>query len=196
MGSAMALVGWTFQSYFMSGKEPPVDRARITSLGLTSSHLTKDGKPILLHIVGRENQVKLYKLLGLERLASDPRFETGEKMMENRDELLAALDEAIRTKDREEWLRLFDEADLIAAPINNLAEAAVHPQAIANEYVVEVDHPKEGKIRVLGIPVKLHKTPGRIGIAPDLGQHTEEVLTQIAGYTSAEIAQLQKEEII
>lgn len=196
MGSTMALVGWTFQSYFMTGKEPQVSRARITSLGLTSSHLAKDGKPILLHVVGRENQVKLFKLLGLERLASDPRFETGEKMAENQDELLAALDQAIQAKDREEWLRIFDEADIVAAPINNLAEAAAHPQAVANEYVMEIDHPKEGRIRVLGIPIKLHKTPGRIGIAPELGQDNEEVLSKIAGYTLEEIAELKAQEVI
>jgi crotonobetainyl-CoA:carnitine CoA-transferase CaiB-like acyl-CoA transferase len=44
--------------------------------------------------------------------------------------------------------------------------------------------------------MKLHKTPGRLGIAPELGQHTEEVLTQLGGYTLGEIAQMKKEEVI
>jgi crotonobetainyl-CoA:carnitine CoA-transferase CaiB-like acyl-CoA transferase len=196
LGSTMALVGWTFQCYLTSGKEPQVSRARITSLGLTSSHVTKDGKGLLFHILGRENQVKCFKLMGLDRLATDPRFESGEKMMENREALLAAMDEAIRTKDRDDWLRRFDEADIVAAPIHNLAEAAAHPQAIANEFVVEIDHPKEGPMRVLGVPVKLHKTPGRVGLTPELGQHTGEVLSGIAGYTAEEIAQMREQEII
>ena len=196
LGSTMTLVGWTIQSYLTSGKEPQVSRARITSLGLTSSHLTKDGKGLLFHVLGRENQVKCFKLMGLENVAADPRFESGEKMMEHQEALLAAMDEAIRTKDRDAWLKLFDEADIVAAPINNLAEAAAHPQAIANEFVVEIDHPKEGPMRVLGVPVKLHKTPGRVGLTAELGQHTEEVLSKIAGYTGEEIGQLKKQEVI
>ena len=85
---------------------------------------------------------------------------------------------------------------MIAGPIHTLLEAADHPQAVANEYVAEIDHPKEGQMRVLGIPVKLHKTPGRLGIAPELGQHTDEILSEVAGYTPEEIEQMRKEEII
>ena len=80
------------------------------------------------------------------------------------------------------------------APFYNLAEAAEQPQAVGNEYIAEIEHPKEGRLRVLGLPFKQHKTPGRLGIAPDLGQHTKEVLSQIAGYTTAEIEQLKKQE--
>jgi crotonobetainyl-CoA:carnitine CoA-transferase CaiB-like acyl-CoA transferase len=67
---------------------------------------------------------------------------------------------------------------------------------VANEYVAEVDHPKEGRLKVVGMPVKFHKTPGRLGIAPELGQHTGEVLSGIAGYKAEEIAQMREQEII
>jgi crotonobetainyl-CoA:carnitine CoA-transferase CaiB-like acyl-CoA transferase len=165
-------------------------------LGITSSHRTKDGKSILLLLMGREKQVKGFQLMGLERLIHDPRFATAEKLMENREPLLKALDEAMKTRDREEWLKIFDQADIPAAPINSLAEAAKQPQAVANEYIVEIDHPLEGRMRVLGLPIKLHKTPGRLGIAPGLGQHTEEVLSGISGYTREEIEQMKIEKII
>ena len=124
----------------------------------------------------------------------DPK--AGEKIMENREPLLAAMDEAIRTQNRDEWLQLFEGADIPAAPIHNITEAAAHPQAVANEYVAEVDHPKEGRMKILGIPFKLHKTPGRLGIAPELGQHTDEVLAEIARYSAKEIAQMREQEII
>jgi len=196
LGSTMALIGWTFQSYLTAGQEPKKSRARITSLGLTSTHFTKDGKSLLLLLLGREKQVKGFEVLGLERFINDPRFESGERMMENQEALLAALDEAIRTKNRDEWLKLLDEADLPVAPVCTLTEAAVQPQALANEYIAEIDHPKEGHMRVLGIPIKLHRSPGRLGFAPELGQHNNEILSKIAGYTEEEIAQLKEEEII
>jgi CoA:oxalate CoA-transferase len=196
LGSTMALIGWTFQAYLSSGRELQVSRGRITSLGITSSHLTKDGKSLLLLLMGREKQMKGFQLLGLERLIHDPRFDTPEKQMENRETLLDILDKAVRDRDRDEWLKLFDEADIPVAPVYNLAEAAEQPQAVENEYIAEIEHPKEGRLRVLGLPLKLHQTPGRLGIAPDLGQHTKEVLSQIAGYTTEEIEQLKRQEVI
>lgn len=203
LGSTMALVGWTFQGHLTPkgvGKAFTVQGARIMHTGsdlfINSSHFTKDNKPLLLLLDKREQRLKCFKVLGLESFATDPRFETSEKIIENRELLLAAFSERIRTKDRDEWLRLFEEADIIAAPIHTLVEAADHPQVIANEYITQIDHPKEGRMRVLGFPVKLHKTPARLGTAPELGSHTEEVLSGLAGYTEEEIAQMKRLEII
>ena len=112
------------------------------------------------------------------------------------EDLLTALDEKIRTKERDEWLRLFDEAGAISAPIHTMLEAAAHPQVLANEYVAEIDHPKDGRMRVLGLPIKLHKTPGKLGLSPELGEHSEEVLRGVAGYTLEEIVRMKKEEVI
>ena len=196
LGGTIALVGWAMQSHLTSGREYQASRARITSTGTASTHVAKDGKPLLIYISGREKHAKAFKTLGLERLIGDPRFENGEKRMENQEALLADFDEAVRTKSRDEWLGLFREADVVAAPVYKLSEAAAQDQAVVNEYIAEIDHPKEGRMKVVGIPVKLHKTPGRLGIAPDLGQHTDEVLSEIAGYTLAEIAQLREQKII
>jgi crotonobetainyl-CoA:carnitine CoA-transferase CaiB-like acyl-CoA transferase len=145
---------------------------------------------------GRELQVKGYKIMGLESFIEDPRFASWDQIKENLDSLLSAIDEKIRTKNRDEWLRLFEEGEMISAPIHTPVEAASHPQVLANEYVAEINHPKEGPMKIVGIPMKLHKTPGRLGIAPDLGQHTEEILTQLGGYTLEEIRQMKKEEVI
>ncbi len=204
LGSTMALVGWTFQGQITpggGGMRFQVPRARVTRVrgseaGITSSHFTKDGKPLLLILNGRELQVKSYKAMGLENLITDPRFENWDRIKENLNTLLTTIDERIRTKDREEWLRLFDEGEAIAAPIHTCPEAAAHPQVVANEYVTEIDHPKEGRMKVLGLPVKMHRTPGRMGVAPELGAHTDEILSSVAGYTAEEIAQMRKEEVI
>jgi crotonobetainyl-CoA:carnitine CoA-transferase CaiB-like acyl-CoA transferase len=203
LGSTMNLIGWTFQSHLVPGgkaKRFVMPRARLTQLrteaGVTSSHYAKDGKPVMILMIGREWQVKSFKVMGLEEFIDDPRFATGEKVIENREALLSAMDERIATRTRDEWLRLFDEGGAIAAPINTPVEAAEHPQVIANEYIVEIDHPDEGKIKVFGLPVKLHKTPGRVGIAPKLGEHTGQILAELGGYTAEEIARLRQEEVI
>ncbi|MFH1763039.1 MAG: CoA transferase [Gemmatimonadota bacterium] len=203
LGSTMNLIGWTFQSNLVPGgkaKRFVMPRARLTQLrsdaGVTSSHFAKDGKPIMILMNRRALQEKSFKVLGLEDFISDPRFATGEKVIENREALLTAMDRCVETKTREEWLKLFDEAGAIAAPVNTPAEAAEHPQVVANEYVVEIDHPDEGRMRILGLPVKLHKTPGRVGIAPKLGEHTDQILAELGGYTADEISQLRLEDVI
>jgi len=204
LGSTMELAGWTLQSHLTpegSASNFQVPRARIGRFGaseavIVSSHKARDGKPILLFLRGRAAQVKCFSILGLEDFADDSRFETWEPIVENLDILLTAMDQRILSRDRDDWLKLLDDGGVIAAPLHTLLEAAAHPQAIANEYIAEINHPKEGSMKILGIPIKLHKTPGRLGIAPELGEHTDEILSEIAGYTTEEIAQMKREEII
>ena len=203
LGSTMSLIGWTFQrelTPYGEGFSKVVRGARVSffrsELSVTSSHFAKDGKPILLLFGRRSTQEAAFKVLGLERFLTDPRRERGENMDAYIEDLLTALDKKIRTKERDEWLRLFDEAGAISAPIHTMLEAAAHPQVLANEYVAEIDHPKDGRMRVLGLPIKLHKTPGKVGPSPELGEHSEEVLRGVAGYTLEEIVRMKKEEVI
>ena len=102
------------------------------------------------------------------------------------------MDRLFATDTREHWLKLLREADVVCAPINTLAEAAIDPDVIANNYVIEVDHPKVGKIKEVGFHWKFHKTPAKAGIAPELGEHNNEVLKGL-GYSDADIKHLKEE---
>jgi CoA:oxalate CoA-transferase len=134
------------------------------------------------------------KVFGIEELEKDPRFENQTIRGQNFDELKPRLLEIIRSKPRNEWLKALDEAGIPAAPVNDFADLAVDPQVIANEYVVEIDDPIHGKVKVPGIPVKLSETPGKIErLANELGQHTEEVLMELCGYTWDDLAKLRDE---
>jgi crotonobetainyl-CoA:carnitine CoA-transferase CaiB-like acyl-CoA transferase len=105
------------------------------------------------------------------------------------------MDRLFATNTREHWLSLLREADVVSAPINNVGEAAVDSDVIANKYIIEVDHPKAGKIKEVGFPWKFHKTPAKAGIAPELGEHNNEILKGL-GYSDADIRQLKDEKII
>ncbi len=115
---------------------------------------------------------------------------------EKRAALLHMLDELFATGSRDDWVARLRGADIVSAPINTLLEAADDPDVLANGYVTEIDYPKHGKrLKVHGSPWHFSETPAHIGIAPELGAHNDEVLTNL-GYTPAQIEDLRERKII
>jgi crotonobetainyl-CoA:carnitine CoA-transferase CaiB-like acyl-CoA transferase len=136
------------------------------------------------------------KLVGVPHLADDPRFKTDEARYENREEIGRLLDEAFRRKTRAEWAQIFREAHMRCDPCLTYEEVCAHPQLKENEMIYVAEHPTRGEVRMLGLPVKLKKTPGKPqGPSPMLGQHTEEILLGL-GYSARDIAELEAEKII
>ena len=75
--------------------------------------------------------------------------------------------------------------------INDIAQVVEHPQVKAREALVEMDHPRAGKVRMVGAPVRLSETPGSVRTpAPTLGEHTDQVLREVLGLGTDEIAAL------
>lgn len=135
------------------------------------------------------------KLMGLDDIRDDPRFESNPKRVENRDQLFPIIQKIVETKTADEWLKMFDEAGIPAGPILTIDKVLSHPQVLAREMVVDIEHPKAGSIKVTGIPVKLSETPGTIRLAPPtLGQHNQEILEEL-GFTPEEIQTIESEEV-
>ncbi len=127
------------------------------------------------------------KVMGLTELEKDTRFENLIKRVENCKELIAILDEIFIGSDREALGKAFDENGILWTPVQTPKEAVNDPQALANGFVVEVEHPTHGSYKNISSPVQLSKTPPSLRkVAPELGQHTEEILLEI-GYTWADI---------
>jgi crotonobetainyl-CoA:carnitine CoA-transferase CaiB-like acyl-CoA transferase len=102
----------------------------------------------------------------------------------------------LRTKSRDDWLACLGQYDVLCAPVYNYAELFADPQVHNNGIVVEQSHPTAGRIKVIGMPVKLSETPGEVGpAAPRLGEHSREILRWL-GYTAADIAQLHHEQVV
>ncbi|GAI37686.1 unnamed protein product, partial [marine sediment metagenome] len=121
---------------------------------------------------------------------------TIEARHDNDKELVPILDERFATKTRDEWMEIFKRENVIYTPIQSPTEVFNDPQALANEYIVKVDHPVWGKIKMLGFPWTFHETPASVRReAPELGQHTEEILLEL-GYTWDDITRLKDEKVI
>jgi len=123
-------------------------------------------------------------------LVEDPRFNTLLLSPENLAELCRLADEIFPTRTTAEWCERLAAAGQRFAPVRDYAEVAADPGAFVNGYLVEVDHPERGRTVVVGSPIRLSETPAVPGVvAPELGQHTEEVLLE-AGFGWDEIEQL------
>ena len=136
--------------------------------------------------------------LGILEMEDEPKFNSPEKRAENCEELISIMDRVFASKSRAQWIDIFENySDFNYSPVNTVADAAKDPQIIVNKYITQMDHSTLGRINVVGSPVSLSRTEVKPrSPAPEFGQHTEEVLIEIGGYTWDDINQLKEEEII
>lgn len=132
----------------------------------------------------------LCQVIERQELLADPRFTDNVARIQNRAVLIPMLEAEFARRPAAEWVELLLAAGVPAAPIHNYEEALACEQSVARDMVMEMDHPVEGKVKVLGFPVKLRGTPQQIRrAAPLLGAHTEEVFAEL-GMSSQRIEQL------
>ncbi len=126
-------------------------------------------------------------------LLDDPRFAGDAARAEHLHELFAVVEAQLATRTTAEWCDRLRSEQQRYAPVRSYAELSEDPQIWANGYLAEVEHPQFGRQRIVGTPVRFSDTPSRPGgIAPELGQHTEEVLLE-AGFSWEEIASLREQ---
>ena len=202
LGSIVRLLGWTFTTTLWRGTDPVTGQARVAGTrerpAMSASFNDRDGKPMVFQLA-RDQWKEAMVGLGFYPEVEKAGFgHLGEAMdsASRRAELLALLDRLFATNTREHWVAKLRAADIVSAPINTMLEAASDPDVLANGYVTEVDYPKHGKrLRVHGTPWQFSETPAKIGTAPELGEHNDEVLTSL-GYSKADIQGLRERKII
>jgi formyl-CoA transferase len=175
--AALAMSVWESTEYWATGQVPqPLGSANRMSAPYQALR-TKDGYLTL----GANNErlwQRLCTVLEVTELLTDPRFVTNTDRMAHRDELAAELEIRLAIATTDEWVTLLLAAGVPAGPIRDYQQVLDEdPHVQARGMVQEVDHPVEGRVRVLGSPIRMSRTPARIRRHPPLlGEHTEEVL--------------------
>jgi formyl-CoA transferase/CoA:oxalate CoA-transferase len=190
MEGQLALLGTMFGDYFASGEIPrPMGTAYKALLPYQTFHTkTRD---LALAVASEKLWKTFCPAIGCPELVDDPRYRNNGERNLNRESLIPRLQQVFLTRTYEEWEKVLVENGIPVGAINNLAEVAEHPQVKARGSMVEIDHPRAGKLRAVGVPARLSATPGSVRTpAPMLGQHTDEVLRDLLGLSESEIASL------
>jgi crotonobetainyl-CoA:carnitine CoA-transferase CaiB-like acyl-CoA transferase len=113
----------------------------------------------------------------------------------NRDDVKRKLEKGFAQKTTSELMDIFMKADIWAAPVNTFPEVERDPQVVHNEILVEFEHPTAGKFRTVGPPIEFSRTPGEIRRPPMLGEHNDEILSEL-GYSAKEIAHFRDAKVV
>jgi crotonobetainyl-CoA:carnitine CoA-transferase CaiB-like acyl-CoA transferase len=191
-----SLLTYVAQYYLFNGKIPgPIGSGHQTVVPY-QAFKTEDSY-IVIAIFVEKFWEKLCRVLGLESLVKDPKYRTNDLRRKNKKELLPILEQKFLEKSAAEWLQLFEEEGIPSAPVSTLDKVLSDPQILARNMLAEANHSKYGKVKVMGNPIKMSETSkdSYIG-APLLGEHTQEILSELLRYSQEEIEALRKEKII
>ena len=193
--AGLAYTIWESALYFSTGEIPgPLGSAHRVSAPYQALR-TADGY-INIGAATQGTWEQFCRAIGQDVLIADPRFKAPADRKARERELAELLEVALTRQTTAYWLELLEQAGVVAGPIYNMEQVYQDPQVQAREMVVELDDPELGRLRHIGIPVKLSATPGQIRRrAPALGEHSAEVL-RAAGFAAAEIADLAQAGII
>jgi len=164
---------------------------------LRNTYQTKDKKWLFFMMLQTDRfWPAVCKAIEREDLEKNPRFDSHQKRVDNSELIISILDEVLATKTMAEWAERFEQYDLVWEPETIISEAVVDPQVAENDYVAEVEHSSGTLFKLLRVPFQFSETPiNPRSPAPELGQHTEEVLLEM-GYDWNKISQLKEQKVI
>jgi len=180
--------------FFETGVVPR--RAHRTRTAGVFAFVDQQGLPFVIHLSSPEKFWRgLLEVAGKTEWAADPRFRDRKARTENHDELSDLLQAIFRGGCRDDWLRRLQGRDVPCGPLSTLDEVFKDPQVREYGFPIEVEHPRMGKMRMVGSGIDLSRTPPRINTPPPtLGEHTQQILGEL-GYDEQEILRLKEQGI-
>lgn len=164
---------------------------------MSTPTITATDNQIVYALAGNDRQFAVLCRIMQQEWATDPLFSTNSARVANRKRLIAEMSQILQHKTTDEWLAILRGQGLPFAPINNIQKTFEHPQAIARKVVVEVEHPRAGKIKLAAPAIVYDGNKMDITRPPPvLGQHTLEVLRESLGLRDEQLADLHDKGVI
>jgi CoA:oxalate CoA-transferase len=176
----VALLENAVMRYFTSGTAPGPLGARHPSITPFEAYETHDGYIIIS--AGNDSLfAKMAEGMGKPEWATDPRYTTNDLRNQNVDAIKDEMEAVLKTNTTAHWIAVMDKAGVPCGPINNVAQAADHPQTLARNMIVDVEDPITGPMRVVGNPVKISgfEDPKSREPAPNLDEDRDAILAEL-----------------
>jgi crotonobetainyl-CoA:carnitine CoA-transferase CaiB-like acyl-CoA transferase len=194
--TAVGLLAYHAEGYLLAGVVPRPLGSGHPSLSPYRNFKCRDGQWVFIAAANDRFWLKLTRALGLEWMATDPRFAVNKDRVANRAELERIVEDTIAQYDREPLLKVLDEADVPATPVNTVDQVMNDPQTVERGIIQRVVHPTLGEIPVIGTPIKLSRmSPGVRRPAPLRGEHTDAVLAE-CGFSPERIREFRDRKVI
>ena len=194
--TAVSLLAFHAEGYLLTGAIPKALGSGHPSLSPYRNFKCRDGQWIFIAAANDRFWGKLARAIGLGEMAENPRFAKNQERVKHRAELEGILEAAIAQREREPLLKILEEADVPATPVNTVDQVMNDPQTAERGIVQRVRHSKLGEIPVVGTPLHFSRmSPGVRRAAPLRGEHTDEILAE-HGYTPERIQTLRDKKIV
>lgn len=193
----VALHTYRLQYYFWGGEIPvPIGSGHTSGVPIRAFKC-RDGKFLAIDAVVDRLWLAFCEAFGRPEWKEDPRFNSRAARLANRSTLYSLIEEIFLTKDRKEWMEILVSKGVPSGPVLSLDEVVADPQVLHRRMVVEMDHPAIGRMKVTGNPVKMSECPEEaFSPQPALGEHNEEILGGILGYSKEAIERLKETKAI
>ncbi|MBM7561692.1 CaiB/BaiF CoA transferase family protein [Fusibacter tunisiensis] len=182
--------------YVVTGSVPKPSGNKHASIVPFEPFHTSDSQIVVA--VGNDQIWKRFcQVADLEDIMALEKFATNPERHNHYQELRPKIAEKMKEKTTKEWQKILDDAGVPNGPINHIDEVLEDAQVKARDMIIEVEHPKAGKLKMPGVAIKLSETPGEIhSPAPILGEHSSEMLKKFLNYTDEEIEALHAEGVL
>jgi len=196
LDATAALLTYQAAIYFATGTSPTRLGNRHPTIVPYESFPAADGDLVIA--VGNDQLWRSFcGAVGLDAIADDPRFATNRARVSHYDELKPLIDARLRTRSRADWIEQLTAAGVPCGSVRAVGDVLGDPQLEARDMIAVVEHATLGSLRMLGVPIKLSDTPGRVRLAPPaLGEHTDSILQRDLGISALEIARLKALQVI
>jgi CoA:oxalate CoA-transferase len=196
LDSLVAVLENAIVRYFATDEIPQPLGSRHPAITPFEAFESADGH-IIIAIGNDTLWAKFCEHVDQKNLISDSRFSSNGERTANHSELFPILSEIMRQRTTDEWIDALENIGVPCGPINTIDKVVNHPQVQARDMIAHVIHQMTGAVEVPGLPIKLSDTPGDVDIpAPNLGEHTVEILTDVLKMSTDEVKQLKQERII
>lgn len=173
-------------AYLLTGKAPAPQGMNNSSI-VPYQLLRCQDAPLAVGVPNERIWRRFCDALGKPEWAKDPRYATNQSRNENRDALIAEVETIMRARPSAEWQEILDQHGVPCGPLLSVAEIFQHPQMLARDTVVEVDHPAAGPIILMNNPMRFVGRSMSFAPPPVLGQHTESVIEEVSESASKSV---------